>query len=107
MSDPCAIAVTADGHLRLSGELTFESVPRLWREVERRQSELGSVQVIDLSGITAADSAGLALLLEWQARRRPSGGDLSVLQAPDGLLRLAGLCEAVELLTISGRGREV
>ena len=104
MSDLCAIDVTADGHLRLSGELTFESVPSLWREVERRQSDFGSVGAIDLSGITAADSAGLALLLEWQARRR--GGPLSVLQAPGGLLRLAGLCEAVELLNISGRGNE-
>lgn len=106
MSDLCAIAVTADGHLRLSGELTFESVPHLWREVERRQSDFGSTQVIDLSGITAADSAGLALLLEWQASRRRRGADLSIRQAPGGLLRLAGLCEAVELLQISGRGAE-
>ncbi len=103
MSDRCILEAAADGIVRLSGNLTFESVPQLYREMERRLPAADPVTTIDLGGVTAADSAGLALLLEWQSRQRQRGRELTMRGAPGNLLRLAGLCEAVDLLNLSGR----
>ena len=91
------------GTVRLSGALTFESVPLLYREMETRFPSTVPVAEIDLAGVTTADSAGLALLLEWRSRQRRWGRDLTMRDAPDGLLSLAGLCDAVALLNLSGR----
>ena len=106
MSERCTFEVAAEGTVRLSGDLTFESVPMLYNEMERHLPATGPVTTIDLSNVTAADSAGLALLLEWQSRQRQRGRELTMLGAPSNLLRLAGLCEAVELLNLSGREGE-
>jgi len=83
--------------------LTFDSVPKLFHEMEKWPTATGPVREIDLAGVTTADSAGLALLLEWQSRQRQRGGDLTMRDAPDSLLRLAGLCDSVGLLKLSGR----
>ena len=106
MSEPAVFEATEDGTVRLTGELTFESVPLLYDEMERRLPGAGPVSAIDLAGVTAADSAGLALLLEWQSRQRNRGRELTIRGAPRNLLRLAGLCEAIELLNLSGRNGE-
>lgn len=92
-----------DGRAAISGPLSFESVPGLFRSLEQRAAGETPVRTIDLDGVTAADSAGLALLLEWQARARSDGRELAVCNAPDSLLSLARLCEAVDLLDLSGR----
>jgi phospholipid transport system transporter-binding protein len=104
MNKRCALDIGEDGTVRLRGALTFESVPALYREMERSLPTSGPVASIDLSRVEAADSAGLALLLEWQSRQRRRGRELSMTGAPENLERLAGLCEAVELLHLSGRG---
>jgi len=103
MNERCAFETADDGTVRLSGDLTFESVPLLYREMERRLPSAGPVRTIDLEGVTRADSAGLALLLEWQSRQLRRGHELTMRNAPVNLLRLAGLCEATDLLNLSGR----
>ena len=57
---------------------------------------------IDLSGVTKVDSAGLALLLEWQAQSNASNETLTMTGAPASLLRLAKLCGAMKLINLSG-----
>ncbi len=54
------------GDASLSGELTFATVPQLWRDLERG-GLLRSATVADLSAVSDADSAGLALLVAWRA----------------------------------------
>jgi len=103
MNESCRFEVAEDGTVLLSGDLTFECVPLLYREMERRLPSAGPVTTIDLANVTVADSAGLALLLEWQSRQRQRGRELTMHGAPNNLLRLAGLCEAIELLNLSGR----
>lgn len=90
-----------DGCARLTGELTFESVPGLYSNAQSVLPE--TMKSIDLSAVTAVDSAGLALLLEWQASRKSSSSALTFINAPSSLLSLASLCEATELLNVSGR----
>ena len=103
MNERSSFESTADGTVSLAGELTFESVPRLYQEMERRLPSAGPVTTIDLANVTAADSAGLALLLEWQSRQLRRGRELTMRGAPENLLRLAELCEAVDMLKLSGR----
>lgn len=95
--------IDTDGCARLSGSLTFESVPGLYTESKKRFHGSKKVSTIDLCGIIDADSAGLALLLEWQAVRRSESDRLNIENSPSNLMRLARLCEAVELINISER----
>lgn len=106
-TDPdCRLETGGDGRASLVGPLTFETVARLFQAMEKSLPANPPVEQIELAGVTTIDSAGLALLLEWQSRARAAGRELAVRNAPDGLLRLARLCEAVELLNISGRAGE-
>lgn len=54
----------SDGRYAVSGELTFATVPAVLRETRGWFTEGGAIAV-DLAGVSRADSAGLALLLEW------------------------------------------
>jgi phospholipid transport system transporter-binding protein len=45
--------------------------------------------VVDLSGVTVGDSAGLSLLVEWLAEARASGGVLRYTSLPENFARLA------------------
>jgi ABC-type transporter Mla MlaB component len=102
MSIDCRIEEVADGTVELNGELTFQTTPRLFENSTRLLGSAGGPTRLDLAGIYAVDSSGLALLLEWQSMR-PSDDRLQIINAPKSLLSLAQLCEAVDLLNLSGR----
>lgn len=86
------------GHVTVSGDLTFDTVGALFRATPR----LGeAVEGVRLDGVGRVDSAGLALLLEWQAAAVSAGRRLAFVDAPDDLVRLAALCEADDLLGIA------
>lgn len=53
------------GHLRVSGELNFDSVVMLREKGAALLKEADSKCEIDLSGVTRAGSAGVSLLLSW------------------------------------------
>ena len=103
MKNNNAIQIDDEGTVHLSGELTFESTPGFYRQLENEFESTGDVISVDLTGITRTDSAGLALLLEWQAMANRQNRSLLINQAPDSLLRLAKLCEADKLLKLSSR----
>jgi len=103
MNNKGSIRVGSNGSVHISGEMTFDSTPNLYRELESRFEGKGSVTGIDLAGVNRADSSGLALLLEWQAMANRQQRKLQISNAPDNLLKLAKLCEADSLLDISGR----
>ena len=92
MTDP-GVVITAQsgGGCALSGELTFATVPQLWRDLERG-GLLASATVADLSAVNDADSAGLALLVAWRARRRKAGADIRFVatRAGHGAAKLTG-----------------
>ncbi|UXY15242.1 STAS domain-containing protein [Chitiniphilus purpureus] len=78
----------------LSGELTLAHAARRLDELR----VAGEALTLDLSGVTRADSAALALLLAWQRRALAGGTRLSVVGAPGGLLQLARLYGVTDLL---------
>jgi len=54
--------------------------------------------VIDLAGVTASDSAGLALLIEWLSVAKAASRSLRFENIPSQLQQLARLSEVEELL---------
>lgn len=59
-----ALRDLGDGKFALEGDMTFATAGDILRESEEPFEEHTRIEV-DLSGVTATDSAGLALLLEW------------------------------------------
>ncbi|NIR84688.1 MAG: STAS domain-containing protein [Gammaproteobacteria bacterium] len=79
-----------DGGVAISGPLTFASVAELYGS-GTGELPAGDIE-IDLRGVTQVDSAGLALLVEWQKRARRNGATISLRQAPSQLLELIRVC---------------
>ncbi|MES9934935.1 MAG: STAS domain-containing protein [Sedimenticola sp.] len=90
-----ALTPRAGGCL-VSGDLLFSTARRLLDESSPVMS--GESLVFDLSGVRHSDSAGLALLLEWQHRAEVAGGRISYINIPDALLRIARLSNVEGLL---------
>lgn len=103
MTDVCTIEWSRQGDACLNGPLTFSTCAAVFNHLEQRRGDPLSIGRVDLSGVTEADSAGLALLLEWQSRRRAAGGELEIIHAPDLLLQLARLADATRLLNLTGK----
>lgn len=94
-----------DGDARLGGDLTFSTVRELFERMESIAKKDGLPPSIDLSGVGQIDSAGLALLLEWQsAYRKQVGGEalMAIRNPPDALLKIARLCDAEDYLAANG-----
>lgn len=78
--------------LLVRGPMGFDTVVALRRRadpvVEDRLERGGSV-VVDLSGVTRTDSAGLALLVHWSRRARVRGARLELRNVPGQMLSIA------------------
>lgn len=74
------------------GELTQHTVADVLRQIPAVSHD----GVVDLSRVSRADSAAVALLLEW---RRRHGGPLQLVETPEALQRLLNLYGADAILT--------
>lgn len=96
-----AASLTGAGHgqFRVTGDLDFASVGGLAAEGKRLFAAHPAVR-IDLGGVGQANSAGLALLLEWidQAKRR--NGRLELVNLPESLTRIATITNLAGLLPL-------
>lgn len=84
---------------RLEGPLDFDSVSHLLAAGAALLRRPGPFQ-IDLSGVTSANSAGLALLLEWMDLARSRGIDIVYTNLPESLLRIAAFSNLTALLPV-------
>lgn len=82
------------------GPLTFATA-RAAAELgtQALQAAPAGALVIDCAGVSACDSAGLAVLLEWLACARRTGRALRFDQLPQELSALARISDLEELLT--------
>jgi phospholipid transport system transporter-binding protein len=98
-SGPFRLATAAPGHFTAEGPLTFVSARRA-RALGLEALAAASEQQleIDCQGVTAADSAGLAVLLDWLAVAKAHGRSLRLLHLPAGLIALGRISEISELL---------
>ncbi|MBV9343472.1 MAG: STAS domain-containing protein [Gammaproteobacteria bacterium] len=94
-----ALEEAGAGRLRAQGALVFATARRACAAGVQRLRAAGTTPVtIDCAGVTAADSAGLAVLLEWFGAARAAGGALRLETLPGGLRALARISEVSELL---------
>ena len=82
---------------RVIGSLHFTTVSALFA-AGTTAINAGRAAVIDLAGVTASDSAGLALLIEWLSVAKAAGRALRFENIPSQLQQLARLSEVEELL---------
>ncbi len=99
MSAPAAAEV-----LHLKGALSFETVPGVLAESERfaARDDLPDGLVIDFAGVTGADSAGVALLLEWRRLAAARRKVLVFANLPANLMALAELYGVASLIQPAG-----
>ena len=81
-----------------AGELTMVSAPAVLDD-GRRLARAGDL-VVDFAGVTVADSAALALLLDWMRCARAAGNRLAVRGLPAAMASLAALYDIDALLPL-------
>ena len=89
-----------DGNWLLEGELGFSSVPAVLEHAGTEMLGGGELKV-DLKGVSRADSAGLALLVEWLRESERAGSKISFINVPVQLLSIARVCGLHEILSFS------
>ena len=86
-----------EGRFELSGNMSFETANQILKMSEPQFRQHASLEV-DLSGVDKADSAGLALMLEWKAQAEQRGGELCFIEIPASLLAVARTSEVDDLV---------
>jgi phospholipid transport system transporter-binding protein len=86
----------SDGHYRVQGPVTLSTVQPLLEEGARRFD--GAEVRVDLSGVTDADSAAVALLLAWTRDAAARGRHIRFEHLTKNLKSLIDLYELGELL---------
>ena len=89
-----------NGRFLISGELGFESAEYALEESERLFEPFQDLD-LDLGPITSADSAGLAVLIEWMSRARQDHKDIRFRNLPAQLYSLAQISEVEGLLPLA------
>ncbi len=94
-----------DSGFRVSGDMTFATTRKLLAESKVLFQKTKNLN-LNLAEVNHADSAGLALLLEWIAEAEQKGGVVSVEGMPESLLALAKLCQMEPTLKSISEKRE-
>ena len=79
---------------RIIGELNMSSVPQLLKDMSALFTGDGDARVLDLTEVSRSDSAGLALLLEWQAQAQQNNIQLTFRNIPQqmqAIIDISGL----------------
>jgi len=99
-SSDISITESAPGRIAVKGVLTFATA-RQAREVGTLVLEASRVNpiVVDCSAVSRADSAGLAVLLDWLAWGRRHSRVVKLENLPAALVAIAKISEVDGLLT--------
>jgi phospholipid transport system transporter-binding protein len=93
------IQAGSGGSFFARGLLTFATAREAWeRGLAALHTTSAGALTVDCSGITVADSAGLAVLLDWLAALKREGRQLRYRHLPDSLLAIAAISDLAELL---------
>ncbi len=88
------LASRGAGKFDLSGRLTFQTVPQFQTQAGSLLQGGAQPVTIDMGGVTQADSAGLALMIEWLQMARDGKRELVFANIPEQvseLIRVNGL----------------
>jgi phospholipid transport system transporter-binding protein len=95
-----AITQRSAGSYAVSGPLSLATVSALQRAGQRAFANADPSFEVDLEGVAAVDSAGLALLIDWLAWAAAHQRRVRYINVPAALQSLAGLSEVRELLEL-------
>jgi phospholipid transport system transporter-binding protein len=97
------ISESQPGRIVVTGELTFASArdARQLGVMVLESSSAGRI-VVDCAGVTKADSAGLAVLLDWLAWGRRKSRAVSLENLPPSLIAIARISEVDGLISATG-----
>jgi phospholipid transport system transporter-binding protein len=98
------IVVGEDGCWRVHGELTFATV---MAALERSRPLMGTADrdpCIDLAGVERADSAGIALLLEWMRLAAAHGRQVAFSAVPAQMMAIARVSDLEGVLPLHPAG---
>lgn len=84
------------GRYALTGELSFATVDAATPAPVFTADAI----TVDLSGVDKTDSAGLALLLDWQRRATAAGGRLQLVNPPERLQSLTRVYGLSDILAV-------
>ncbi len=93
-----ALATLSPERCEARGALTFATARLARKQGLMALRNAGRELSIDCGAISQADSAGLAVLLDWLAEARRAGCALHLLHLPQNLLALARISAVEELL---------
>ena len=86
-----------EGRFRLVGDMSFSTAESILRKSEDLFEDYTRIEV-DLSGIENADSAGLALLLEWTTWAIQTVREIRFVGMPERVVAIAKVTEVDNLL---------
>ena len=92
------ISRQSQGQFLISGELNFSTAAGLARQGNELFKNDGSELVLDLSGVSRSDSAGLALLIEWRRSAERRNQSLVFNHIPQQILDIADVSGVETLL---------
>ncbi len=86
-----------EGRFALTGDMSFVTAERILQTSEEPFEQHTRIEV-DLSGVERADSAGLALFLEWITWANHTVREIRFTHTPDRVLAIAKTTEVDNLL---------
>lgn len=93
------MTIAAPGQILVASPLTFQTARRVYAAgIECFNRDGGSRIVVDCSGVSPADSAGLAVLIEWRRWARHHGRHLVFARLPVQISAIAHLSEVTAVL---------
>ena len=102
-NDNAQLADLGGGRFAVRSELTFKSATAILAQSKRLFANCERISV-DMSDVREADSAGLALLLEWVSWARHFDREIVYENIPQQILAIAQISEVTDLLD-AGRHR--
>ena len=85
------------GRFELSGEMSFQTANAILKSSAQKFAGHESLKV-DLSRVGKADSAGLALLIEWKAQVNRRAATIEFVAVPESLSAIATTTEVSDLI---------
>ncbi len=86
-----------EGRFALHGAMSFATAQNILKQSEKLFARHDALQ-IDLSGVDKADSAGLALIIEWKSQASDRSANIRFRNVPESLLAIARTSEVQDLI---------
>lgn len=101
-----SLQVDAEGVVRLAGVIDFDSAGSVRDGLQQAAAGGQGPLVMDMSGVTQANSVGLSLILRAAEHCRQQGRELRLRSVPDGLQSIARVCGLDAWLSDVERARD-